>query len=62
MRLAEWMDAEGRRSIWLARLMGVSPSTVMRWRKGEHTPSGPARKLIERLSNGAVKQWETDNA
>ena len=61
MTLIEWMKAEGRSNQWLAAKMGVSEETVSRWRKGSK-PSGPAIALLKEMSQGAITQWETDNA
>lgn len=40
-KLREVMERQGRRHVWLAEMVGVSPSHVTRVMNGERTP-GPA--------------------
>jgi len=38
----------------LARALGVTPTAVAHWEAGHRRPSGPARRLLTLLEQGAI--------
>jgi len=55
MTLSDFLDAEGRGGMTrLAKAVGVSVVTVIRWRRGDALPAWDRIPAIERATNGAV--------
>ena len=49
-----WLQAEGRKSTWLAAQLGVDPSLVSHWLAGRRQPTPEQAQAIQRLSDGVV--------
>ena len=49
-----WLQAEGRKSLWLAGVLGVDPTLVSHWLAGRRQPPPAAAEAIEGLSKGLV--------
>lgn len=59
-KLAEVLDAEGRRQTWLADLCGVSRRTVWTWVHGIHEPDhGNRAKIALALGKSTDDLWPT---
>jgi DNA-binding transcriptional regulator YdaS (Cro superfamily) len=55
MTLSDYLDEAGRGAMTrLAKDVGVSVVTVLRWRRGAAAPSWDRIPAIERATNGAV--------
>ena len=59
-RLKAWIMAEGRKSSWVAKQLGVGDATLSRWTSGRAVPIPAFRAAIEALTDGAVNaaDWE----
>jgi len=44
-------EARGWSQAFLADQLGVDQGTVSKWENGKASPSGPARKLLERFAS-----------
>jgi DNA-binding transcriptional regulator YdaS (Cro superfamily) len=55
MTLSDYLDQAGRGAMTrLAKDVGVSVVTVLRWRRGDAAPNWERIPAIERATNGAV--------
>ena len=55
MKLSDYLEAAGRGAMSkMARDVGVSVVTVMRWRRGDAAPGWEKIPAIERATGGAV--------
>lgn len=50
-----WLQASGRKSLWLAQQLGVGPSLVSHWLAGRRQPPAATATAIEQLSQGIVE-------
>ena len=57
-RLAQALDARRLSQVQLARMAGVSPATVSKWRAGTHAPSTDALERLARVINVSA-EWFT---
>lgn len=58
--LQEWLPANKRSQVWLAKACGVTPPSVNDWLRRVSRPVPHLRDIIEVATNGAVKAvaWE----
>lgn len=55
MKLSDFLDQAGRGAMTkMARQVGVSVVTVLRWRRGDAAPTWDRIPAIEAATNGAV--------
>jgi hypothetical protein len=52
-----WLQAEGRKGVWLAKQCKVNNSTLHRWLVGESTPHPLAQTQIERITGIPASEW-----
>ena len=55
MKLAEWLDKEGKSRMWLAEQLGLSVRQIHRLCSGASKPNLKTALVIEKLTNGEVK-------
>lgn len=58
MTLSEWLSKDGNTSLALAKAVGVSHSTILRYATGEITVPGERAVQIEDATDGAIKCHE----
>ena len=52
--LAEWLDREGRKKIWLAERVATSQKTLGWWLSGRAVPSASHAAHLETLTGGEI--------
>lgn len=54
MRLREFRDRQGLSATDMARKLGVSHTTIMRWERGVMAPAGAMLRRIAEVTDNAV--------
>jgi len=50
----DWMRETGRKGVWVATKLGVTPERAATWRSGATRPSLEHADALEELTDGAV--------
>lgn len=56
--LREWLAKEGRKSLWIAAKIDVSPATVSQWLSGERPPLPANRRRLAALTGLPIAHEE----
>ena len=56
-QIEAWLDAEGRKKIWLAKQVGVDRTTLSQWLSGAYRPSEDSRVKIHAICGVHPDAW-----